>query len=146
MRWSLSGAYNKWHVAWPHCGFVFIYLPAHVLYSGLIYCFDVLNRITGFPVACSPRWMSLKGAFSSFQHLGLLQIPRLSNFKEICLQNSRIIAPPPPFFCSPMWLLQRKIQHCKQIYENWPKAVQTKKKNSFFFPFGIFLSCNFAAS
>lgn len=34
--------------------------------------------------------MALKEAFSSFLHLGLLQIPRLSNFKEICLQNSRI--------------------------------------------------------
>lgn len=42
-------------------------------------------------MARSPRWMALKGAFSSFLHLGLLQIPRLSNFKEICLQNSRII-------------------------------------------------------
>lgn len=42
-------------------------------------------------MARSPRWMLLKATFSSFQHLGLLQIPRLSNFKEICLQNSRII-------------------------------------------------------
>lgn len=42
-------------------------------------------------MARSPRWTALKGAFSSFQHLGLLLIPRLSNFKEICLQNERII-------------------------------------------------------
>lgn len=42
-------------------------------------------------MACSPRWIALKRAFSSFLHLGLLQIPRLSNFKEICLQNRRII-------------------------------------------------------
>lgn len=90
-RLSLSRTCNKRHVAQVHCGFVFIYLPVHVLYSGLICCFEVLKRATGFSVACSPRWTPLKGAFSSFQHLGLLQIPRLSNFKEICPQNSRII-------------------------------------------------------
>lgn len=91
MRWSLSRSCNKSFVAWVHCGFVFIYLPVHVLYSGLICCFDVLKRARGFPVACSPRWMPLKRAFSSFQHLVLLQILRLSNFKEICPRNSRII-------------------------------------------------------
>lgn len=77
---SLSRACNKCRVAQVRRGFVFIYLPVHVVYSGLICRFDVLKRATGFSVARSPRWTPLKGAFSSFQHLGLLQIPRLVQF------------------------------------------------------------------
>lgn len=68
-------------------------------------------------MACSPRWMALKGAFSSFLHLGLLQIPRLSNFKEICPQNSRIIV------FTRRRLLPRKLTHGNQagLYE--PRTV-----------------------
>lgn len=91
-----------------------------MLYSGLICCFDVLKRARGFPVACSPRWTPLKGAFSSFQHLGLLQIPGLSNFKEICLQNSRIIVF--TFSC------KAKSNKATQLfYETWTVVVHDRE-------------------
>lgn len=96
-----------------------------MLYSGLICCFDVLKRARGFPVACSPRWTPLKGAFSSFQHLSLLQIPRLSNFKEICLQNSRIIV-----FTFFRRFLQGKITRGNQarFYKTWAVVIHDRER------------------